>query len=285
MRDYITNGASILAQHGVIKDDELAHHGIIGQRKGRRRWQNKDGSLTPEGYIHYGYGLPDKDKERDYWKGLPDKSGKSSSSSSGSSSKNKYDGYKEYFTGDVEGKGTSRYEKDNDYEDADYEDVDYVDAKYKEVDDSKKRYDNTPKQGMQDAINKKSAARSGLYTAGTVASSVANSLTQDIQLTDANGKNTGKIEAPLKTLARKDREKKQARARELNAAGIENLTTDQLKAIVDRKQWEQRYLDATTPQVQSGYDKTMQMLQLVGAIGASTVAVINVANMLKEMKG
>lgn len=31
----------------------LAHHGIIGQRWGKRRFQNEDGSLTPEGKLRY----------------------------------------------------------------------------------------------------------------------------------------------------------------------------------------------------------------------------------------
>lgn len=39
---------------------ELYHHGIKGQKWGNRRWQNKDGSLTPEGYPHYGYSGPRK---------------------------------------------------------------------------------------------------------------------------------------------------------------------------------------------------------------------------------
>ena len=34
----------------------LIHFGIQGQKWHVRRWQNEDGSLTPEGYIHYGYG-------------------------------------------------------------------------------------------------------------------------------------------------------------------------------------------------------------------------------------
>jgi hypothetical protein len=33
---------------------ELYHHGVKGQKWGERRWQNPDGSLTPEGYEHYG---------------------------------------------------------------------------------------------------------------------------------------------------------------------------------------------------------------------------------------
>lgn len=34
---------------------ELYHHGVKGQKWGKRRYQNPNGSLTPEGYIHYGY--------------------------------------------------------------------------------------------------------------------------------------------------------------------------------------------------------------------------------------
>lgn len=34
----------------------LVHHGIKGQKKGLRRYQNPDGSLTPAGRIRYGVG-------------------------------------------------------------------------------------------------------------------------------------------------------------------------------------------------------------------------------------
>jgi len=34
----------------------LAHHGVKGQKHGRRQYQNPDGSLTPLGRIHYGVG-------------------------------------------------------------------------------------------------------------------------------------------------------------------------------------------------------------------------------------
>lgn len=37
--------------------NELYHYGILGMKWGVRRYQNKDGSLTPAGYIHY-YGYP-----------------------------------------------------------------------------------------------------------------------------------------------------------------------------------------------------------------------------------
>lgn len=34
--------------------DVLMHHGIKGQKWGQRRFQNPDGSLTPEGEARYG---------------------------------------------------------------------------------------------------------------------------------------------------------------------------------------------------------------------------------------
>lgn len=38
----------------------LVHHGVKGQKWGQRRFQNKDGSLTAEGRLHYGVDNPDK---------------------------------------------------------------------------------------------------------------------------------------------------------------------------------------------------------------------------------
>lgn len=37
----------------------LIHYGVEGQKWGVRRWQNEDGSYTPEGREHYGIGLND----------------------------------------------------------------------------------------------------------------------------------------------------------------------------------------------------------------------------------
>lgn len=47
----------------TINHDFLAHHGVIGQKWGHRRYQNPDGSLTPEGRRHWG--LSDTSKMSD----------------------------------------------------------------------------------------------------------------------------------------------------------------------------------------------------------------------------
>lgn len=53
----------------IVCTNELSHHGIIGQRWGVRRFQNPDGSLTPEGRIRYGSGK-EREDSRDSKTGL-----------------------------------------------------------------------------------------------------------------------------------------------------------------------------------------------------------------------
>ena len=51
----------------VFTKDELAHHGIKGQKWGIRKYQNPDGTLTPEGRERYGVNSKQewKDKKKE----------------------------------------------------------------------------------------------------------------------------------------------------------------------------------------------------------------------------
>lgn len=51
-------------------ENELTHYGIKGQRKGERRWQNPDGSYTPEGFLRYYGHRRDKKKVKEQLKDM-----------------------------------------------------------------------------------------------------------------------------------------------------------------------------------------------------------------------
>lgn len=48
--------SAIISHKDNLRDDELKHHGIQGQKWGVRRYENYDGTLTPEGKERYGTG-------------------------------------------------------------------------------------------------------------------------------------------------------------------------------------------------------------------------------------
>ena len=63
MNNYLMHGSikhvettETSEESGELKKKELMHYGVPKQKHGVRRYQNEDGSLTPDGRIHYGVG-------------------------------------------------------------------------------------------------------------------------------------------------------------------------------------------------------------------------------------
>lgn len=61
----MNNERDFLMSYTSESDSDIYHHGIIGQKWGVRRYQNKDGSLTTEGREHYGIGEGHKKSEKE----------------------------------------------------------------------------------------------------------------------------------------------------------------------------------------------------------------------------
>ena len=63
-----------MMKYAIVRDNNyLAHYGISGQKKGLRRYQNEDGSLTPEGREHYGVGADLQEAKSMYKQGTINK--------------------------------------------------------------------------------------------------------------------------------------------------------------------------------------------------------------------
>lgn len=55
--------SAIISQKDNLREHELKHHGILGQKWGVRNYQNKDGSYTEAGRERYGIGDSKKSSE------------------------------------------------------------------------------------------------------------------------------------------------------------------------------------------------------------------------------
>lgn len=229
--------------------DYLMHYNVPGSHWYERRWQNLDGSLTPEGRIHYGYGLPDKSKPH------------------------------------VEGSGTSHYggknKKRNDYVDVEYREVDSGKEKTSSKSDVDDYYDNLTEVNRRLNLEKKNAELMEWKKQQLAGPDPSEQLRESANAVTTM---TNTVNAVLDKQAKRKNEYMQRAYQHEVKRKIQDMSDDELRTIINRTRLEQDYARLTEPQIENGYEKLERTLALVGGAAATAGSVAYVASVVKRAK-
>lgn len=240
----------------------LAHSGRKGQKWGVRRWQNKDGSLTPAGRIHYGYG-----SERD--------------SSRGSSNSDQT----------VEGEGKSKYEKPKGKtytaKKGDYRDADDTSSTTQKKAEKKNPKDNTPKKDSTDSTAKTEKKTESTPPKATPPTDIGPS---EAELARKYGLESKTLQAgknltdTLSKMTGKSADKKlQDYMDDLN---FDNLSNQELQEKINRYNLERQYksIVASVTTIASGKQRLQDTLELAGSVLAIGASAATIASLIHEMR-
>ena len=259
----------------VNKDDYLAHHGTKGQRWGRRRYQNEDGSLTTLGRAHYGYG-----------------NGRSSGSSRRSDDE---DGPT------VEGQGTSRYERSqgrthtarsSEYRDADDNDSSTSSSSSSNSSQSQSSSRNRNRR----ANNRNNEPTDGDYTVdggsrdNNSDSGGGNSGNNNNKKKDVNNyKSASKIMESEKAMTNEltkflDKSISKSTQRKKDRMDLSDLSDEELRERINRYNLEQSYKNISVGQVGRGRAHLRNTLELAGSVLAVGASAATIASIIHEMR-
>ena len=251
--------------------DYLSHHGIMGQKKGRRRYQNPDGSLTPLGRQRYGVG-----KERTpLLEGPTASSGSSNKSSKGSKSSSKKDDFieGEWRWADDNSSGSSskgskrrfsRKTKVDDVMDGDWRKVeenvkkkagktkvdDVMDGKWRKVDEGNTKAD---KAKAEKYSNVSSVLGAGSKMAGALKSSQERKLQRD-------------------------------KAKVMKAMDLSKFSDKDLRDAISRMSAEDTYKRMTADRVEYGRQKTIRRLETIGSLAATASSAVGLYAAIKKVR-
>lgn len=278
----------------VIKPcpDDVIHYGVRGQEHGKRRWQNKDGSLTPAGRIHYGYG-PARQI-----------GGPTAKSDDGPT---------------VEGKGTSRYERSTgktktaskrDYRDTDDDtttssstsqqkgkkkqdnrNTDTVDGKYRKVDNSGDpamdgkwetvggRGGNNKPPGNNNSSGSSSSGDSGGNKGEKKGKDpVTEKLKNKAKLRSAEEGLTKDLSKILGNSIDK------ATQRKMDKMNLDYMSDEDLRNAINRYNLERQYKQIAVGNVATGRQKLQGTLEIAGSVLAVGASAATIASIIHELK-
>lgn len=232
-------------------DSDLMHHGIKGQRWGIRRYQNKDGSLTPLGKRRSGSEDSTFDSQRLLsTTALTTSNGRSSRSGSRSSTDDDW-------TVEGEPKG---------YKSSNRKKKDFVEGTWKEVDDGKT---NERKSDGERSEDEKSDRRVGME--------------QGLKSTQEALSGVSKITG---VLAEQQSKRLQSdRQRAIKEMDVSNMSDDDLQKAINRMTRENKYKELKADRIEYGRQKTIKRLKLIGDVAATGGTIVGVVAAIKKAKG
>ncbi len=262
-------------------EDFLAHHGITGQKWGQRRFQNEDGSLTPEGRIRYGL--------KPEYANLSDKE------------MNEAMSRKRYQNQYVDLMTAKSRKKKSDVDSLISEIGKFTNTGIDVVDKiGLQGFKDYNKQMQTDAENRNKAANRAKSVAGIsaeerarieneIAANNAEIARSKQALSDTKNAVEGfkkGVQATNETIAFKNKMIKDnaeiRRDREIAMRNIEEMDPDQLKKTVDRMLLEKQYDELLNPPKPSKVEKGKEILQTIGAVAG---VALTVAQLIRLFKG
>lgn len=277
-----------------MEEKYLAHHGIKGQKWGRRRYQNQDGSLTVLGRSRYGSETPLLEGPTVTSLSTAAARGSSKSSSKGSSSSKKDDFIDaESWTEVKDDKSSggssksskrrfSRKTKVDDVMDGDWRKVeenvkkkagkakvdDVMDGKWRKVDDDKttsKDADGKTTSKDADAAAKEAKAKAEKY------SNVSNAL-------GAGSKMAGALKSSQERKLQRDK------AKVMKAMDLSKFSDKDLRDAISRMSAEDTYKRMTADRVEYGRQKTIRRLETIGSLAATASSAVGLYAAIKKVR-
>ena len=274
-------------------NDDIVHYGVDGQEWGKRRYQNKDGSLTPLGRRHYGYGSgrqsnKDDDDDRAY-SGTVEGEGKSKGGSSSGSSRRTYtdanpNDYREAnnYSGTVEGEGKSK--RNSSSSNRNYTDANPRD--YRPADDNDTNSTNGPSKKEQKA--QKKAEKQQAKAERAAAQEVARRAKEQAaaQKNGDTARKLGDVKKVTDTASSLlERSVKKAEERAKAKLDVSNLSNEEMQAYITRQALESKYKNLVVDgNVARGRQRLDSILKTTGSILAVGVSAATLAKTIHELR-
>lgn len=276
-----------------MEENYIEHHGTKGQKWGRRRYQNQDGSLTPLGRQRYGVGSETPLLEGPTVTSLSTivSRGSSKKTSTTSSSSSKKDDFieGEWRWADDNSSGSSskgskrrfsRKTKVDDVMDGDWRKVeetvkkkarktkvdDVMDGKWRKVDEGNTKAAKTaPKEKDADAAAKEAKAKAEKY------SNVSNAL-------GAGSKMAGALKSSQERKLQRDK------AKVMKAMDLSKFSDKDLRDAISRMSAEDTYRRMSADRVEYGRQKTIRRLETIGSLAATASSAVGLYAAIKKVR-